>query len=414
MTPSNSALDFRTLGMASTLRAMVIIHFLMGCSAGASRTSPGSNNFTPPANSIVGFSRSLITRQAQFTAYVSKAERLTILDPATLTEIWGTQVGGGFIDAVPLANFDGIALAGREEVRVYSDGAFRSFALGSFAENTSWSVAKDTATMIFANSDGKSARMIKHTGNADWMEKSFDIATESDTKVVGTLLSDSGDISMTIASPPGHYELYRNPYSESLSCRFTMDQWPEETTFRTGYLDEKNNIGLLAADSGKLYVIDIGPTASCLDPQTSGVTTFPARINYISQLKDGSYAAALNNGTLSLFSVTGTTTTITAEIVTSCAAAIGVLEGKAPEGSSGLLIAHCPGETQAFSLPDKQLLKRIQVSSTHALTPAFDADSNKVYFLDNGGLGTAHSINLITGETVTRKGLFVRKLFSSQ
>ena len=379
---------------------------------------PKTSKFKPPSNTVVGFARSIVSEQSQFSAYIPKAGRLTLIDPVTLNERWGLQVGNSFIDAVPLTNYDGIALAGSTEVRVYAGNNYRSFPLNSFAENSSWAVAQDAPTMAFTSQTGKSISLIKHLSGVDWQEATILPPEITESQNVGTLISKSGLLMMVITSPQGSYAIYKSQDrisrfdTTTTQCTAFNPADSNPTVFRAGLIDETKKMALLADGNQSIFFLDISSEASCSDPALWNKLTFSANANYITQLTSGKFVAALDNGSFSVFSVNDKVGSLEDTIQTPCSSAIGSAEGK-----DGLLFIRCTGQVHSYKINNGgefELVKSHVFDTKHALTPAFDPSTNSAYYLNNGGLGTVHALNLLTGEKRSKTGLFVKDVFSKK
>lgn len=398
---------------------LTLVTLVLACGRRESRyEKPNSNHFQPPSNTLVGFARSIITENSQFSAYIPKAGRLSLIDPVTLNERWGTQVGNHFIDAVPLANFDGIALASSTEVRVYSGKDYRSFPLKDFSDQSSWAVSQDSPTMAFTSQSGKSISLVKHLSGIEWQEANLTVPEDSKTQVVGTMISKSGNLIMVVASPPGSYSIYRSPDRKSafnttpISCEAPSSTDTSTSVYSAGLIDEENQIAILADGNKSLYFVKIDDQSSCSDPVNWNKLGTSANVNYLTQLASGKLIAALDNGSFSVISVSNAAGTLEANFQTPCSSAIGSAEGK-----DGLLFIRCAGEVHSYKQSDAagyELIKSHTFNAKHALTPAFDPTNSSAYYLDNGGLGTVYAINLVTGERRSKSGLFVKDIFSKK
>ena len=146
--------------MVKKNRALALALALAGCSS--SKFTGDSPSTTPFIKNqlltLVGFTGSVVKREKRFSGYSKTAERISLINPETESEVWGRQLAGSYDFTAPLPDYSGIAMLQGQNFSLVTQDSERDFEPFPFQIGYA-TRASDAATYGAVSLDGTSVHV---------------------------------------------------------------------------------------------------------------------------------------------------------------------------------------------------------------------------------------------------------------
>lgn len=388
------------------MKIFIVLATLLTCSCGQSVDQAGQSTKKDPLV-FPRQTRGLLGVEARFVAYAPRAQRISIIDPASEREASASAAPAGVRVVLPINRFDGIALIGPNFLQIRSAGGERQFPV---TDTSTWDAADETASFVFRTAQG--LHIIRDRTNGDWQDETlalgFDGASES-----ATLLAKDGRTAIAMVPASGKVAVFQAA-SEADSLVATRTCNVAATAQQTTIAIDGTQ--LLVADAvGDVRIFDL---LTCQENSAKFTPAEPAEVTRLTILGDNRIAAAQVGGAISVFnSASGA---VDATLATGCDFPL----APTPLNTSSMALLCLSGITAAAADTihyDRAALMVIDASSGQTkLSVSVDlaraaglglaAAIGKFFVLSDGPLGTMVVTDLATGAQRIQKRLFTNAL----
>ena len=388
--------------------------FATGCTGG-----PSLNGGQPHLINITN-SNSFLGIQRRFVNYSRNAKRASLFDSQLETEVLGYFVGDDIVGAMGFA--DNTALG------VYSPSQFTVLAREgsvSFAVDGWQTLATTGSAIVFANTTGTQAQILRYKSNGQWQNSKL-IATNSSgitsTKLLPILKSDGNRLLLLFPETGALSIFTASTAAEDISSSGLSCNLGATSMWSAYYYDSAINLLYLGNQAGVVYRLDltgsICPTmVNKINLSTatgvSGLTKF-ARVGEV-------LVATQEDGNVSLINVAGSTLSLSKTFTNLCSYPVFPSEGKADQLamlclSSAKTKAVFEVEYQAasFFLYDLSAEKTnfdVPIQLDRLATFAIDGDLGKLFFVKNSALGSMDIYSLETFSSRSKNGFWISDIF---
>lgn len=398
--------------MTRTLAAC-LVWTLGACSSGGlgrmDRLTPSGRG--EPVTATRG-TRALVAPPRQFVAYVPAAGRLSVIDQASEAEVYGIDFSAAVHASLPVGRFDGVAALTDDGLTIFSAGLRRSFAF-AYAGGT-WDYA--TEAPAFAFSEGSGIRVVRHLEADAWQEDVLPgIGTEA---FAAPVMSADGTALVMIDPNSGAYAIYRadktsTPMALQLTCA-------PETSLTSPI------VALAMLDSrlfwgdreGRVGMLETNATA-CQQVTAKGALPTPVDIARLVPRSTGSVLVFGVGG--SVYGWDGASSIEPYATLQGCdfalapvpladdeIAALCLRDLEAPPDARTVVYDSAAYNYYAKEQSEPQFSLDLTLAEVSAL--GIDAASKRLFILEGSAMGRLEVVDLATGRSHERRGLFVEKI----
>ena len=421
---------------------------LAGC------TSPDEGGGTPPADSTnnflkpTAFSGNVLQAETRFISYSKKANRVSIIDPQLEVEVWGKSAPG-FDFAVALPDFQGGSLFANDRVVVMSGDTQKTFPLSkSYAYVAS---ALQTAAYSLASVDGQTFEVIRSLGSGQWQQENFTVpwgavdptysqAPAGQPVLLVAYYNNYGTKLVAFAPADGRYAVFEAStpadkiQNTSNWCVGDGVGTVDDATFRSLAWDEARQTYYAGDKNGKLYAFN--PFGACLATIDVNQITLPdsmeiTQINIFSEGRMGVIQDSVGiPGKLSILDYDGNAFSIESVVFNDiCEVPLGAMML-----GNGYMAVMCTNESELqatvgdatspkdyrinprsyvlYNVNTAEIINSTTIDKQTSSGIAIDPVTVTAYRMLEGGFGNLQVINLITGETSTTVGLYLKDILN--
>jgi hypothetical protein len=390
---------------------------------------------------LVGFTGSVVRREKRFSGYSSKAQRVSLIDPETETEVWGRQLPGTYEYTAPLSDYSGVALLSGQTLSIVTDKYEKVFAPIEFPIGFV-TRAQSAPTYAAVSQDGQRVHVVRQYGQGEWQEETFtspfdeppgfSAPPDTEPPLGVALLSANGEQLLYFMPADGRYAYYStdvaggkiNPVPRQV-CEGDGVGQAGKASYRSILLDA--GTPAVAVTGDRLGVVSVfDPMAPCVEPKArptlnlgdnlpiTDLTVADAGRLGVTQV--GGRLHVVNYG-LAGFQEPKTITDV-------CLYPLGAL----PVGQDGMALV-CIGardldtEERRQAAPASVQYDEVSVQLVSLVSglpifqraldveqtagAALDPDRGRVLILKDSPIGILNVLDLSTGAQHTRKGLFL-------
>lgn len=120
----------------------------------------------------VGFTGAIVRQERRFAGLTSSARRVSLIDPATEREAWGTQLDSAYDRASPLPDYSGVVLFTPRSVRILGPDADLTFPQSSF-DGAFLAVANKSSAYATLDATAKQLRVVRSRTGGQWQDQSW-------------------------------------------------------------------------------------------------------------------------------------------------------------------------------------------------------------------------------------------------
>jgi hypothetical protein len=348
---------------------------------------------------LARLTRSLVGIDTRFVVYTPQARRVSIIDPATETEVSGEDAPEGVTTALPIARLDGVALLGDRFLTIRSGGQDLTFTLPAYH---AWDAAEDAAAFVFAGDAG--LHVVRHSDAAGWQEIDVPVSGGATSRA---LIATDG--ATTVALDPASGAAVVEDAAGQRNCA-------GNGALTAAVLDgTKLSVG---HESGEIYTYD---TATCV-PQGQPFTVGEgAPITRLALGGEGRLTVAQRGGMVSQVvrdggavvssSATGCEFPLSPRVLPIYGTAFLCLSGVHADDAGALSYRSASLQVvDPAASPTPYVRQPVALSALAGigLAPA----AGKALALANGALGSLTDIELANGHSHERKGLFTKGILA--
>lgn len=394
-------------------------YWLLAC--GVQGEVSSRNDIRNPLNLLLK-SENVLSSDLRLPAYSRVAGRVSMIDPIRAVELWGRDVGY-YQNAIPLADSNGMALINNTELNIVTEQASKTFALeGGFSQVAS---ARNSASYAFLANDLGEIELVHTLGGGNWQQQRLSLPWGLGQQSNGAeiFFDDAGRQLFAVNLQSGHYAVFTTDTAGRFAATPQLCDAHIPRSFRHAAWVESDKSVAMTTANGEVYMFN---SENCL--AAPAVQQFTPAVEVVNYAEEGPGRLLLTqlNGDVwsSEFGVAGFTNSRRV-LVKSCPVAIGALPLQAQYillvctqasnnqsrvgeffGLNSVLLEYRVYDRQTQDL-QASLKLYLEESAGSGISP----QSAQLFRAKDSSLGELQIYNLLNGESVQKKGIYLGNLF---